>query len=48
MTRRHVETEIAERTLGHAVAGIQQVYDKSRNIVLESIRHSKPSRRKSR
>ena len=27
MTRRHVETEIAERTLGHAIAGIQEVYD---------------------
>lgn len=27
MTRRHVETEIAERALGHSIKGIQRVYD---------------------
>ncbi|WP_292354507.1 integrase family protein [Mesorhizobium sp.] len=30
MTRRHVETEIAERALGHSIKGIQAVYDDPR------------------
>ncbi|TIP04933.1 MAG: hypothetical protein E5X72_09645 [Mesorhizobium sp.] len=30
MTRRHVETEIAERVLGHSIKGIQAVYDDPR------------------
>jgi integrase len=48
MTRRHIETEIAERALGHSIKGIQAVYDDPESMAPASIRPSKPSRRKSR